>query len=146
MKEAKLPAELLALLKTLKNQKYATKQLFLTALNSLAGDQLINQHQLIILQHTETSGRFKGESYGEFLKQVLAYYEHKIVLIEDGAPYHGSNVVKEIKRENVDRLSIERLPAFSPDYNPNENCGKILKRIRLTSSILKPLKIYMLQS
>ena len=38
LKEAKLPTDLLALLKTLKNQKYATKQLFLTALNSLAGD------------------------------------------------------------------------------------------------------------
>ena len=66
LKEAKLPTELLTLLKTLKNQKYATKQLFLTALNSLAGEPLINQYQAIILQHTETSGRFNGEGYVEF--------------------------------------------------------------------------------
>ena len=41
----------------------------------------------VILQHTETSGRFNGESYVEFLKQLLAYYyKGKIILIEDGAP------------------------------------------------------------
>jgi transposase len=139
LKEAKLPAELLTLLKTLKNQKYATKQLFLTALNSLAGNQLINQHQLIILQHTETSGRFNGESYVEFLKQLLAYYEGKIVLIEDGAPYHGSNVVKEFKLENVARLTIERLPAFSPDYNPIE---KLWKNTKKDSTHLKYFKTF----
>ena len=36
LKEAKLPSELLVLLKTLKNEQYATKQLFLTALNTIA--------------------------------------------------------------------------------------------------------------
>jgi transposase len=139
LKEAKLPTELLTLLKTLKNQKYATKQLFLTALNSLAGDQLINQHQSIILQHTETSGRFNGESYVEFLKQLLAYYEGKIVLIEDGAPYHGSNVAKEFKLANVARLTIERLPAFSPDYNPIE---KLWKNTKKDSTHLKYFKTF----
>jgi transposase len=154
LKEAKLPTELLVLLKTLKNQKYATKQLFLNALNSLAGEQLINEHQSIILQHTETSGRFNGESYVEFLKQLLAYYEGKIILIEDGAPYHGSNVVKEFKLANVARLTIERLPAFSPDYNPIEKLWKNTKRDSthmkyfktfedLHDSVIKTFKTYM---
>ena len=154
LKEAKLPAELLALLKTLKNQKYATKQLFLTALNSLAGEPLINQHQSIILQHTETSGRFNGESYVEFLKQLLAYYKGKIVLIEDGAPYHGSHVVKEFKLANVARLTIERLPPFSPDYNPIEKLWKNTKKDSthlkyfktfedLHASVIKTFKTYM---
>jgi transposase len=139
LKEAKLPAGLLALLKTLKNQKYATKQLFLAALNSLAGEPLINQHQSIILQHTETSGRFNGESYVEFLKQLLAYYKGNIILIEDGAPYHGSHVVKEFKLANVARLTIERLPAFSPDYNPIE---KLWKNTKKDSTHLKYFKTF----
>jgi transposase len=80
------------------------------------------------LQHTETSGRFNGESYVEFLKQLLAYYKGKIILIEDGAPYHGSSVVKEFKLANAGRLTIERLPAFSPDYNPIEKLWKNTKR------------------
>ena len=49
-------------------------------------------------------------------------------MIEDGAPYHGSNVVKDFKLANVTRLTIERLPAFSPDYNPIEKLWKNTKR------------------
>lgn len=69
-----------------------------------------------------------GESYVDFLRQLLAYYEGKIILIEDGAPYHNSNVVKEFKLANIARLTIERLPAFSPDYNPIEKLWKNTKR------------------
>ena len=139
LKEAKLPSELLALLKTLKNEQYATQQQFLSALNALGMDELITQYQSVILQHTETSGRFNGESYVEFLKQLLVYYKGKIVLIEDGAPYHGSHVVKEFKLANVARLTIERLPAFSPDYNPIE---KLWKNTKKDSTHLKYFKTF----
>jgi transposase len=128
LKEAELPKEFLALLKTLKDQQYATQQLFLNALHAIADNQLIRKYQSVILQHTETSGRFNGESYVDFLKQLLAYYEGKIILVEDGAPYHGSKVVNEFKLANAARLTIERLPAFSPDYNPIEKLWKNTKR------------------
>jgi len=51
LKEAKLPTELLALLKTLKNQQYATQQQFLRALNALGECELMTQYQSVILQH-----------------------------------------------------------------------------------------------
>jgi len=70
LKEAKLPSELLALLKTLKNEQYATQQQFLNALNAIASSQLITEYQSVILQHTETSGRFNGESYVESFESV----------------------------------------------------------------------------
>jgi transposase len=157
LKEAKLPSELLALLKTLKNAQYPTQQLFLTALNAIADSRLITEYQSVILQHTETSGRFNGESYVEFLKQLLAYYKGKIILIEDGAPYHGSNVVKDFKSANVTRLTIERLPAFSPDYNPIEKLWKNTKRDSthlkyfktfedLHDSVITTFKTYMLDA
>ena len=157
LKEAKLPSELLALLKTLKNAQYPTQQLFLTALNAIADGRLVAEYQSVILQHTETSGRFNGESYVEFLKQLLAYYKGKIILIEDGAPYHGSNVVKDFKSANVTRLTIERLPAFSPDYNPIEKLWKNTKRDSthlkyfktfedLHDSVISTFKTYMLDA
>jgi len=59
---------------------------------------------------------------------LLAHYPSKIILIEDGAPYHKSKVVKEFKSANADRLTIESLPAFSPDYNPIEKLWKNTKR------------------
>ena len=154
LKEAKLPDALLAQLNTLKNQKYATRQLFLDALMTLQDGGLSEDHQLAILQHTETSGRFNGESYVDFLRQLLDYHESKIILVEDGAPYHNSNVVKEFKLANVSRLTIERLPAFSPDFNPIEKLWKNTKRDSthmkyfktfedLHDSVIKTFKAYM---
>ncbi|WP_221893625.1 transposase [Bathymodiolus japonicus methanotrophic gill symbiont] len=98
------------------------------AIYSIADNVLIESYKPMILQHAETSGRFNGESYVEFLTQLLAYYKGKIILIEDGAPYHGSGVIKEFKLANVDRLTVERLPAFSPDFNPIEKLWKNTKR------------------
>jgi len=128
LKEAGLPHDFLALLKPLKNEKYATQRLFIEALYATGEKALVDKYKLEIFQHTETSGRFNGESYVEFLKQLLAYYKGKIILIEDGAPYHGSGVVKEFKQENIERLTVERLPAFSPDFNPIEKLWKNTKR------------------
>jgi transposase len=54
-------------------------------------------------------------------------------------PYHGSKVVKEFKLANVDRLVIERLPAFSPDYNPIE---KLWKNTKKDSTHLKYFKTF----
>lgn len=139
LKDERLPKELLVLLKTLKDQKYATKQLFQAALANLGDIRLTRDYQSVILQHTETSGRFNGESYVEFLKQLLAHYDGKIILVEDGAPYHGSKVVKAFKLANSDRLTIERLPAFSPDYNPIE---KLWKNTKKESTHLKYFKTF----
>lgn len=88
----------------------------------------MNQYQILILKHTHTSGRFNGESYVEFLKQLLQHFEAKIILIEDGAPYHNNKVVTEFIEQPADRLTVKRLPAFSPDYNPIEKLWRNTKR------------------
>ena len=128
LKEAGLPQEFLAILKGLKNERYQTQKLFIEALHALVAPSLVDQYKSLIMQHTEVSGRFNGETYVEFLAQLLAHYKGKIILIEDGAPYHGSGVVKEFKLANIDRLTVERLPAFSPDFNPIEKLWKNTKR------------------
>ena len=128
LKEAGLPQDFLAILKDLKNERYQTQRLFMDALFALAEHALVDQYKALILQHTETSGRFNGETYVEFLAQLLTHYKGKIILIEDGAPYHGSGVVKEFKLANKERLTVERLPAFSPDFNPIEKLWKNTKR------------------
>ena len=88
LKEAALPAELLTLLKTLKGELYATEFDFLNALKALVGEKLMTTYQEVILKHTEAAGKFNGLTYIEFLKQLLAHYDGKIFLVEDGAPYH----------------------------------------------------------
>jgi len=49
-------------------------------------------------------------------------------LIEDGASYHRSKLVKEFIASQSESLTVERLPAFSPDYNPIEKLWKNTKR------------------
>jgi transposase len=51
-----------------------------------------------------------------------------VILIEDGASYHRSAVVKQFQDDNKQRLSVYPLPAFSPDYNPIEKLWKNTKR------------------
>ena len=111
-------------------------------------------YQVIILKHTETAGKFNGATYIEFLKQLLAHYDGKIFLVEDGAPYHHSKIVTEFKGLNAGRLTITPLPAYSPDYNPIEKLWKNTKRDAthlkyfktfedLYESVVKTFKSYM---
>ena len=48
-------------------------------------------------EYAECDGRFNGESYIGFLKQVLKKYSCPVLLIEDGAPYHRRKIVKDFK-------------------------------------------------
>lgn len=71
-------------------------------------------------------GKLNGESYVAFLKDVLSRTRKSIILIQDGAPYHNSKVVKDfIAAEN--RLTVYTLPSYSPDYNPIEKLWKKIK-------------------
>ena len=88
------------------------------------------------------------------MKQLLANYKGKIFLIEDGAPYHHSQIVAEFKKVNEDRLTSTPLPAYSPDFNPIEKLWKNTKRDathlkyfktfeELHDSVVKAFKSYM---
>ena len=81
-------------------------------------------------QYMECDGKFNGESYIVFLKQVLSRYSCPVILIEDGAPYHKGKVVKEFRKEmeNQNRLFVYGLPSYSPDKNPIEKLWKNTKR------------------
>ena len=81
-------------------------------------------------EYMECDGRFNGESYIEFLKQVLKKYSCPVLLIEDGAPYHRSKLMKEFKNmtEQENRLFTFQLPSYSPDKNPIEKLWKNTKR------------------
>ncbi len=128
LKEEDVPEELLTRLKKLKNEKYKTKEEYLQALTELLGEQETNNNRSVLLKHAETAGRFNGETYVEFLKQILQTSSSPIILVEDGAPYHGSQVVKEFVESHSEQISIERLPTFSPDYNPIERLWKKTKK------------------
>ncbi len=77
----------------------------------------------------ETEEKFNGESYKEFLQQVMSHYGCPVILVEDGAPYHGAALVKDfVKNKTQNRLLIYRLPSYSPDFNPIEKLWKNTKK------------------
>ena len=139
LKEAGLPTELLAQIKTLKGNEYETAHELIAALRAITDESSITKYQEVILKHAETSGKFSGVTYIEFLKHLLANYSGKIFLIEDGAPYHHSKVVTEFKVANKDRLMISTLPAYSPDFNPIE---KLWKNTKCDATHLKYFKTF----
>ncbi len=73
-------------------------------------------------------GKLNGDSYLKFLKKVMRETSEKVIIIQDGAPYHRSKVIKEFETENSKRLSFFRLPSYSPDYNPIEFLWRKIKR------------------
>ena len=80
--------------------------------------------------YKECAGKFNGESYKEFLEQVIDKYSCPIFLIEDGAPYHGGKIINEYKEKmkKEGRLFVYRLPSYSPDKNPIEKLWRKTKK------------------
>lgn len=80
------------------------------------------------LFHRGIPGRFNSETYAHFLTSILKQTNQPIVLIHDGAKYHTSKATKEFIDQHSDRLTVYRLPSYSPDYNPIEYLWKNVKK------------------
>jgi transposase len=74
------------------------------------------------------AGRFNSESYATFLLDVLSQTTQHVVVIQDGARYHTSKAMRAFFVTHADRLTIEQLPAYSPDFNPIEHLWKKVKK------------------
>jgi transposase len=123
-----VPAEVVAQLAPLKGIRYPTQERFHQAVDERLGGACRTCYQSRLQEAAEDSGRFNGPSYVEFLKQLLARFDSPILLIEDGASYHRSQEVKQCKAAHAQRLSIQPLPAFSPEYNPIEKLWRNTKK------------------
>lgn len=80
--------------------------------------------------YQECTEKFNGDTYISFLKHILNIYSGPVFLIEDGAPYHKSKIVKTFtdKMKADRRLFVHRLPSYSPDLNPIEKLWKQTKK------------------
>ena len=78
----------------------------------------------------ECDGTCNGEASTHFVKYVFSVYECPVILIEDGASYHGGSVVNpfQAQMEAEGRLFVARLPAYSLEKNPMEKLWKNTKK------------------
>jgi transposase len=73
-------------------------------------------------------GRFNSDSYREFLQEVLAQTEGHLIIIHDGAPYHTSKAIQQFVAKNAERLTVYKLPSYSPEFNPIEYLWRNIKK------------------
>jgi len=73
-------------------------------------------------------GRFNSESYQGFLQRIMEQTTQPLFLIHDGARYHTSAATQAFLAAHHDRITVEPLPSYSPDYNPIEYLWKKTKQ------------------
>ena len=72
-------------------------------------------------------GKFNGEVFMRFLKQMIKYSKQKIYFITDGHSAHKTKKLNEWLAENKKRIEVFFLPTYSPELNPQEYLNQDVK-------------------
>ena len=84
---------------------------------------------------------YDGTGVVRFLKQVREAQQTLFTLIWDGAPIHRGEAVKTFLRtENQGGIQVERLPAYSPELNADEQVWAYVKEHALKNVCCKTLQ------
>lgn len=65
-------------------------------------------------------GNSCAETSVAFLQQVRANHAEPLIIIWDNGPAHGGDAIRAYLATPGVRLRLVRLPAYSPDFNPDE--------------------------
>jgi transposase len=82
---------------------------------------------------------FTGRDCADFLRHLLRRFSGDVLVVWDRLQAHRSKDVKELEAQE-DRLTIEYLPAYCPDLNPEEWINKGLKRDYKRNQVLTTLE------
>ena len=72
-----------------------------------------------------------------FMEGLICDAGRKVFLILDNLRVHHSKKVREWVKERPDKIALFYLPAYSPEYNPDEYLNHDLKRTLGTQSMVK---------
>ena len=70
--------------------------------------------------HMELTGTSTSATSAAFLRQLRAAHAGPLVVIWDNGPAHGGDAVRDYLTTPALALRLVRLPAYSPDFNPDE--------------------------
>jgi transposase len=68
----------------------------------------------------ELDGNSCAETSVAFLRQLRAHHAEPLIIIWDNGPAHGGDALRAYLATPDLRLRLVRLPAYSPDFNPDE--------------------------
>lgn len=72
-------------------------------------------------------GRFTAAVFLQFLRRLVRQVGRVLFLIVDGHPVHRAASVREWLDRHAERIRLFRLPAYSPDLNPDEYLNQDVK-------------------
>jgi putative transposase len=78
-----------------------------------------------------------------FLRHLLRHVHGRIIVVWDNINPHKAVSVKRFVQDHRDRLSVEHLPPYSPELNPDEWVWRYLKHVELAN--LAPLNLHELK-
>ena len=120
--------EVVSRLAPLKGTDYTCQSELLPVLIGQLGQTRTQRYQKRILAATGVNGKFNAQTYREFLQQLLDEIDSPIIVVQDSVSYHVGHLIEEFAQAHADRLTIELLPTFSPDFNPIEKLWKNTKK------------------
>jgi transposase len=65
-------------------------------------------------------GKMNSDKFIKFLEKLRADAGKPIIVIADNASYHKSKKVMEFAKESNEDITMELLPAYAPELNPDE--------------------------
>lgn len=68
-----------------------------------------------------------------FLRHLLRHVDGRIILVWDNVRPHQSAAVKRFVHDQRRRLSLEPLPPYAPELNPDEWVWRYLKQVELAN-------------
>ena len=72
------------------------------------------------VEHMELTGTSSSATSAAFLRHLRAKHPEPLVVIWDNGPAHGGEAVRDYLATPDLQLRLVRLPAYSPDCNPDE--------------------------
>jgi len=72
------------------------------------------------VEHMALTGTSSSATSATFLRQLRAHHAGPLVVIWDNGPAHGGDAVRAYLATPDLALTLVRLPAYSPDFNPDE--------------------------
>jgi transposase len=72
------------------------------------------------VEHMELAGTSSSATSAAFLRQLWANHPGPLIVIWDNGPAHGGEAVRDYLATPDLAIRVVRLPAYSPDFNPDE--------------------------
>lgn len=92
------------------------------------------------LRFAAYEGKFESITFINFCERLMDDTAGPVFLIVDGHPVHRSTMVKEFVASTKGRLRLFRLPAYSPELNPDEWVWKNVKADRIGRAGIEQVK------